>query len=114
MPRRRAGVPYASGQASTGVTFIDTRGQPTLGIAICSRCQVKRRLADLVEDGNVKHLMVCRPSISPGCWDTYDPFRLPAPPPDNYKLPFVRPDVELVPTAAQEAQLPLEPPPQDR
>lgn len=89
--------------------FINTRGQPTLGIAICSRCQVKRRLADLVEDGNIKRFYVCRPHISPGCWDTYDPFRLPARAPDKYQLPFVRPDVPLIVPPADEAQLPLQP-----
>lgn len=110
MPARRAGVPYASGQSSTGRLFLDTRGQPTLGIAICSRCQVKRRLADLTEDGNIRGFMVCLPSISPGCYDVYDPMRLPAPPPDDLKLPFVRPDVPLVVPAVVAAQLPLEPP----
>lgn len=110
MPRRRAGVPYASGQSTTGKLFIDTRGQPTLGIAICSRCQLKRRLAELVDDGNIKGFKVCRPEISPGCWDTYDPFRLPAPPPDRLQLPFTRPDVPLTVPADVAAQLPLQPP----
>lgn len=91
--------------------FLDTTGQATLGIAICQRCQTKRMLGDLVQDGNIPQFWVCKDRH--GCWDTYDPFRLPAPPPDNMLLPFVRPDVELVPTPAQEAQLPLEPPPQD-
>lgn len=91
--------------------FLDTRGQPTLGIAICQRCQTKRRLADLREDGNIKNFMVC--ADKRGCWDTYDPFRLPAPPPDKMQLPFVRPDVELVVPPADAAQLPLEPPPQE-
>lgn len=75
--------------------FIDTTGQPTLGIAICSRCQFKRRLADLVEDGNIPRFYVCKKEISPGCIDVRDPFRLPAPPPDKMTLPFVRPDVPL-------------------
>ena len=90
--------------------FINTTGQPTLGIAICGRCQTKRRLADLTDDGNIPNFKVCKKALSPGCWDNYDPMRLPLPPPDNMRLPFVRPDVELAPTPAQEAQLPLEPP----
>lgn len=77
--------------------FINTQGQPTLGIGICQRCQTKRRLADLVEDGNIKKFMVCDPGQWPnrGCWDTYDPLRLPAPPPDRLDLPFVRPDNDI-------------------
>jgi len=75
--------------------FLDTRGQPTLGIGICTRCQTKRRLADLVEDGNLPQFYVCRSELSPGCWDTFDPFRLPAPPPDRYDLPFTRPDQSI-------------------
>lgn len=110
MPRQRAGVPYASGSSSSGTRFLDTRGQPTLGIALCSRCLTKRRLADLIDDGNIKGFKTCRPELSPGCWDVYDPMRLPAPPPDRYALPFVRPDNQLVVPAADEAQLPLQPP----
>lgn len=95
MPRRRAGVPYASGQTSTSVRFLDTRGEANLGIYICQRCQTKRRYSDMKEDGNIPGFMVCRPELSPGCWDTRDPFRLPAPPPDDMRLPFVRPDVNI-------------------
>lgn len=75
--------------------FLDTTGEPTLGIAICSRCQRKRKLADLVDDGNIRNFKVCRKELSPGCWDNFDPFRLPAPPPDRMQLPFVRPDVDV-------------------
>lgn len=114
MPARRAEVRYASGQAHSGVRFLDTRGQAYIGVALCQRCQTKRRFADLTRDGNIKGFMVCLPELSPGCWDQYDPMRLPAPPPDDLRLPFVRPDNELVVPAADEAQLPLEPPSQDR
>lgn len=112
MPRRRAGVPYASGQFSRSNRFLDTRGQPTLGIAICSRCQCKAMLAELTEDGNMPGFMVHRPEISPGCWDVFDPMRLPAPPPDDLRLPFVRPDVNIA--IEPDGLPPLEPPPQDR
>lgn len=113
MPRRRAGTPYASGQSSRGRLFIDTRGETNLGIYICQRCQGKRPYSQMTEDGNIKGFMVCLPSISPGCWDTRDPFRDPAPPPDRMQLPFVRPDGPLLPTAADSAQLPIEPPSED-
>lgn len=107
MPAHRGRAPHASGQSNSSVVFLDTRGQPTLGIGLCQRCQTKRRLADLVEDGNLPGFYVCRAAISPGCWDTFDPFRLPAPPPDNMRLPFVRPDVPLIPAPAPEE--PVEP-----
>jgi hypothetical protein len=113
MPRRRAGVPYASGQSSQAVRFLDTRNEPNLGVYICQRCQTKRRYSQLREDGNINKFYVCLPEISPGCWDQYDPLRLPAPPPDDLRLPFVRPDVPLTVPPADAAQLPLQPPPQD-
>lgn len=111
MPRHRAGVPYASGSFSRGKKFLDTRGEANLGIYICQRCQIKATASELIEDGNIKGFMVHKPEISPGCWDTYDPFRLPGPKPDDLRLPFVRPDGPLVPPLAEQA--PLQPPPQD-
>lgn len=111
MPRRRAGVPYASGQSSQSVRFLDTRGQAYLGIAICQRCQTKRMFSQLIEDGNINGFMVCMPAISPGCWDTRDPMRMSAPPPDDLRLPFVRPDVNIA--IEPDGLPPLEPPPQD-
>src|SRR5262245_45492707 len=95
--------------------FINTQGEPTLGIAICSRCQFKRRLADLVSDGNVPGFMVCRPELSPGCFDNFDPMRLPPRAPDRLNLPFVRPDqdISMDEAARIEAGLPLLSPPPD-
>jgi len=95
--------------------FINTIGEPTLGIAICSRCQFKRKLADLIDDGNIPRFKVCRPEISPGCWDHFDPMRLPPRAPDRYTLPFVRPDqdISMDEAARIEAGLPLLPPPPD-
>jgi hypothetical protein len=95
--------------------FINTKGEPTLGIALCSRCQRKRKLAELVSDGNVPNFMVCKPALSRGCWDEYDPMRLAPPPVDRLTLPFVRPDQDITMSeAAQlEAGLPLRPPPPD-
>lgn len=90
--------------------FLDTRGQPTLGIVICQRCQRKRMLAELVEDGNIGNsFMVCDPKFKNGCWDRFDPMRLPPRQPDDLRLPFVRPDSDLVVPAADAAQLPIRP-----
>jgi len=111
MPARRAGVPYASGQYSRSRVFIDTRGEANLGIYICQRCQCKASFSELTEDGNIKGFMVHKPGISPGCYDVYDPMRLPGPRPDDLKLPFVRPDTPLTVPAATAAQLPLQPEP---
>lgn len=112
MPRQRAGVPYASGSSSRGTVFLDTRGESNLGIYICQRCQCKRRFSEMTQDGNLKGFMVCCAEVSPGCWDSYDPLRMPAPQPDRYDLPFVRPDIQLIVPAADEAVLPLQPPTQ--
>lgn len=91
--------------------FLNTTGEPTLGIAVCSRCYRKRMLAELVDDGNIRNFKVCRPELSPGCWDNYDPMRLPAPPPDRMNLPYVRPDTDI--TIYPEGLPPLLPPLQD-
>ena len=87
--------------------FLDTTGQSTLGIAICGRCQTKRMLADLVDDGNIPNFKVCRKELSPGCWDHYDPMRLPPREQDKFTLPFVRPDVDIELTDAERAELEL-------
>src|SRR5262245_11888355 len=93
-------------------TFINTTGEPTLGIAICSRCQRKARLADLVDDGNIPGFKVHRPHLSPGCWDEFDKMRLPPRQIEKFNLPFVRPDQDLTMSevAQLQAGLPLKPP----
>lgn len=70
--------------------FLDTRGQPTLGIGICDRCSRKFKLADLYSDPNAPGLRVCLADR-----DEYDPYRLPVRQPDNLRLPFYRPDVSV-------------------
>jgi hypothetical protein len=92
--------------------FLNTLGEPTLGVVVCSRCQRKRKLAELVSDGNIPGFMVCNKLLSPGCWDNYDPMRLPPRAPDRYTLPFVRPDQDISMSDADRAtaQLPLKPP----
>lgn len=111
MPGHRAKVRYASGQSSQAVKFLDTRNEANLGIYICQRCQTKRRFSEITQDGNINGFMVCLPSISPGCWDQRDPMRLPAPPPDDLRLPFVRPDSNVA--FEPDGLPPLEPPSQD-
>lgn len=77
--------------------FLDPRGQPTYGIGICDRCKTKRYLAELIKDGNSPGLRVCAPWVTVGCWDVFDPYRLPARQPDRLALPYARPDETLEP-----------------
>jgi hypothetical protein len=70
--------------------YLDTTGNPTLGIGLCARCSRKFALAELSPDPNYPALMVCRDDI-----DQYDPYRLAPRAPDQIVLPFVRPDVSI-------------------
>lgn len=70
--------------------FLNTTGQPTLGIGICDRCKKKFPLAYLSSDPNTPGLKVCDKDR-----DEYDPYRLPARQPESVVLPFVRPDEPL-------------------
>ena len=70
--------------------FLDTRGNPTLGIGICARCSRKFPIAELHSDPNYPNLMVCKVDS-----DQYDPYRLAPRAPDQIVLPFVRPDLPL-------------------
>lgn len=70
--------------------FLDTRGQPTLGIGICARCSIKMPLAKLMPDPNYPGLYVCAKDL-----DQYDPYRLAPRPADVITLPFYRPDLPV-------------------
>lgn len=70
--------------------FLDTTGEPTLGIGICDRCSRKMPLAELYEDPNAPGLRVCEADR-----DQLDPWRLPARQPEELTLPFYRPDTPI-------------------
>lgn len=70
--------------------FLDTRGNPTLGIGLCDRCKRKFPLHELQPDVNFPGLRVCREDA-----DDLDPYRLPAREPDKITLPFVRTDAPV-------------------
>lgn len=71
--------------------FLDTTGLASLAIAVCDRCKMKRPFVDLRSDGNSPGLRVC----GQGCWDTLDPYRLPARKTERINLRFPRPDVSV-------------------
>lgn len=66
-----------------------------LAIAVCDRCNKKRAYRDLIPDGNIPGLRVCSPRVEEGCWDHFDPWRLPPPPPDPLTMRHPRPDTPL-------------------
>lgn len=64
-----------------------------LAIAICDRCKRKRPYTALRADGNAPGLRVC--ADDDGCYDSFDPYRLPPKSPDPIAMRFARPDVPL-------------------
>lgn len=68
----------------------DPTGEPYFAVGICDRCGRRFLLSQLIQDGNLPGLRVCKDD-----WDELDPYRLPARQPDNLVLPFVRPDVPI-------------------
>jgi hypothetical protein len=70
--------------------FLNTRGNTTLGIGICSRCSRKFPLHELRPDYNSPGLRVCAADL-----DQLDPYRLPARQTENITLPFLRTDTPI-------------------
>lgn len=70
--------------------FLDTRGMQHLAIGICGRCSLKYPIDELFSDPNFPGLKVCKKDL-----DVYDPWREPAPAPENIALMYARPDTEL-------------------
>jgi hypothetical protein len=80
----------------------DPTGWPWYAVGICDRCNRRFPLHELIQDGNLPGLRVCRED-----WDELDPYRLPPREPDNLVLPFVRPDVPIaVTTCSHPFELP--------
>ena len=76
--------------------FMNTLGMPSLAIAVCDRCKMKRAFSVLMADPNFPGLRVC----DQGCRDQFDPYRLPARKTERIALRFPRPDVSVAVTAA--------------
>jgi hypothetical protein len=73
--------------------WLNTRGRPTLAIAVCDRCNRKFPWDVLQPDTNSPGLRVC-----PDDLDQLDPYRLPARQTETITLAWARPDVSLVST----------------
>jgi hypothetical protein len=83
--------PYGGGRTTRPKSvYLDTRGQGTLSIGICQRCNFKFYLGQLQDDPNIKGFKVCK-----ACRDDFDPYRMPARQPEKITPAFVRPDVGL-------------------
>ena len=79
--------------------FLDTRGKTSLTVALCGRCSRKRSIDNLGIDPNIgPGVLFCNDAAgNDSCIDDFDPWRLPARPPDQIAARYVRPDVPLVP-----------------
>ena len=74
--------------------YLPVKLRTTVTIAVCDRCKRKMYLSQLRADGNSPGLRVCA-----DCWDTKDPWRLPARKTENINVRYPRPDEPLeVPT----------------
>lgn len=72
--------------------FLDTTGLASLAIGVCDRCKFKFPYVDLRPDGNIPALRVCQ---NEGCFDNFDPYRLPARQPEKITIRFPRPDASV-------------------
>lgn len=70
--------------------YLNTRGNSTLGIGICSRCSRKFPLDKLQPDPNFPGLRVCAKDM-----DQFDPYRLPPRQTEDITLPFMRTDTPI-------------------
>lgn len=70
--------------------FLNTKGNPTLGIGVCSRCSRKFPLHKLQPDPNFPGLRVCDADM-----DQFDPYRLPPRQTEDITLPFTRLDAPI-------------------
>ena len=70
--------------------YLNTTGNPTLGVAVCDRCRKKFPLGALRADPNAPGLMVCDADR-----DQFDPYRLPPRQAENITLPFVRREFDI-------------------
>ena len=70
--------------------FLDTTGNPTLGLGICDRCRKKFPIGELSPDRDSPGLLVCREDN-----DELDRYKLPPRTPESVSLRNIRPDVDI-------------------
>lgn len=73
--------------------YLNTLREQRLTVAICDRCRMKRKIAELVSDVNSPGLRVCKKT----CADQQDPYRLPMRAAEKLQVSHPRPDEPLVP-----------------
>lgn len=67
-----------------------------IAFAVCDRCHLKRPYTVLISDPNFHGLRVC--GDKRGCWDNFDPYRLPPRQTEAIVMRYPRPDVSVAPT----------------
>lgn len=70
--------------------FLNTLGNPTLGVGICDRCRKKFPIGELKPDRDNPGLLVCRADN-----DELDRYKLPARVPESISLRKIRLDVDI-------------------
>lgn len=75
--------------------FLDTTGNPTLGVGTCDRCKRKFPIDDLKPDRNTPGLLVCDDDN-----DEVDRYKLPPRQPESISLRNIRPDVDIAEDAS--------------
>ena len=70
--------------------FLNTTGNPTLGVGICDRCRRKLPINELKPDRDNPALLVCASDN-----DELDRYKLPPRQPESLALRNIRPDVDI-------------------
>lgn len=81
--------------------FLDTTGNPTLGVGICDRCKRKFPIGDLKPDRDTPGLLVCDDDN-----DERDRYKLPPRKPDAILLRTIRPDISIAEDASYDWSTP--------
>ena len=70
--------------------FLNTTGNPTLGVGVCDRCRKKFPIGELTPDRDNPGLLVCRKDN-----DELDRYKLPPRVPESVTLRQIRPDEDI-------------------
>ena len=70
--------------------FLNTTGNPTLGVGVCDRCRKKFPIGELTPDRDNPGLLVCRRDN-----DELDRYKLPPRAPESVTLRKIRRDVDI-------------------